>query len=258
MRLKYIVPFAWGKDGVGRREALIPKSALSAGTIVEVVPVRRHPAPGGTLVSYYESALLDAYMLEAGMSSEDEGYDAVVMDTTSDSALYALRSRLTIPVLGPSLASYSVATLLGHRFSIISYREEHRRFYEMKLEQYGMADRCASIRASGVTPDYDHLFGRNSDLEFDRLTYAARSAIGEDGAEVIVLGSTTMAQAHSYMAERLAAPIVNPGLVAIKLAEALVSLGLTHSKLAFPSPATIEDGVWSMLVDGLTDPSLPS
>jgi allantoin racemase len=47
---------------------------------------------------YYESAIFDAYIAEAGLQAEDEGFDAVVMDTVSDSGLQILRSRLTIPV----------------------------------------------------------------------------------------------------------------------------------------------------------------
>jgi allantoin racemase len=247
MRIKYIVPFAWGPEGVAKRDALVPRESLSAGTEVDTVPVRSHPAPGGSLVSYYESALMDVYMIDAAVGAQDEGYDAVVMDTTSDSGIYAIRSRLSIPVVGPSMVSYAVATLLGLRFAIVCYSEAHRRFYETKLEFYKMGDRCVSIRAAGVIPNYESLFGTGSDAEFDRLTETASDAIEHDGAEVIVLGSTTMAQAQPYMAARLMAPVISPGPVAIKLAESLVTLGLSHSKLAFPSPQTVEDEVWARL-----------
>jgi Asp/Glu/hydantoin racemase len=245
MRIKYIVPFAWGGQGVAARDGLVPRGALSPGTEVETVAVRNHPVEGGTLVTYYESALLDAFMLDAAVGSEAEGYDAVVMDTSSDSALYALRSRLTIPVLGASIASYAVAGLLGPRFGIVCYREEHRRFYESKLELYHARDRCVSIRACGVVPDYEALFDDGDEPEFERLTAAARQAIELDGAEVIVLGSTTMAQAQPYIAARVQAPVINPGAVAIKLAETLVALGLSHSKLSFESPRAVQDAVWA-------------
>jgi allantoin racemase len=58
---------------------------------------------------------------------------------------------------------------------------------------------------------------------------------------VILLGSTTMHQAGDYMSAHLPAPVVNPGPVAIKLTEAIVQLGLTHSKVDFPSPSSIID-----------------
>lgn len=247
MRIKYIVPFAWGAEGVGKRDALIPRQMLAADTEVETVAVRNHPNAGGTLVSYYESSLLDMYMIDSGLRAEDEGYDAVVMDTTSDSGLYALRSRLSIPVVGPSMVSYAVATLLGLRFGIVCYHDAHKRFYENKLDLYGTHEKCVSIRAAHVEPDYESLYGPDREHEFEKLTAAARQAIELDGADVIVLGSTTMTQAQEYMSSRLRAPIVNPGPVAIKLAESLVTIGLTHSKLSFPSPHSIQDEVWFSL-----------
>ncbi len=75
-------------------------------------------------------------MLDAAVHSEAEGYDAVVMDTTSDSAIYALRSRLSIPVVGGSMASYALANLLGLRMGIVCYLDSQRRWYESKLDFY--------------------------------------------------------------------------------------------------------------------------
>jgi allantoin racemase len=42
--------------------------------------------------------------------------------------------------------------------------------------------------------------------------------------------------------------VINPGPVAIKMAEAIVELGLSHSKVAFPTPDTIQDEKWFSLV----------
>ncbi len=253
MRLKYIVPFAWGREGLAARDALVPRATLMPGTVVETVPVRGHPAVGGTGVSHYESALLDAFMLDAAVHSEAEGYDAVVMDTTSDSAIYALRSRLSIPVVGGSMASYALANLLGLRMGIVCYLDSQRRWYESKLDFYKCRDRCVSIRALGFTPDYEHLYSDDGTEAFERMTAVARVAIEEDGAEIIVLGSTTMHQAQAFMAERLPAPVVSPGPAALKLAELIVALGLSHSKLSFPAPVTVEDEVWARIASGGPD-----
>jgi allantoin racemase len=50
-----------------------------------------------------------------------------------------------------------------------------------------------------------------------------------------------MHQAGAYMAEHLPAPVINPGPVAIKLAESIVQLGLSHSKRAYMPPEVIQD-----------------
>jgi allantoin racemase len=238
MRIKYIIPFPFDEEGVANREAQIPHDLLGPDTEVECIPVRN----SATLVDcYYEDLVFDMYIAEAGLRAEDEGYDAVVMDTVSDSGMYALRSRLRIPVIGPGLVSYVVGILLGKRFSIITMWDKWTHLYEKNLALYDLRQKCASVRAVNIPPDVEALFAGKEEEMFEKLTAEAQKAIEEDGAGVILLGSTTMHQAGDYMAEHLPTPVVNPGPVAIKLTEALVQLGLTHSKVDFPAPSTIID-----------------
>jgi allantoin racemase len=238
MRIKYIIPFPFDEEGIANRAAQIQRDVLGPDTEVECVPVRN----SATLVDcYYEDLVFDMYVTEAGLRAEEEGYDAVVMDTVSDSGMYALRSRLQIPVIGPGLVSYLVGILLGHRFSIITMWDKWTHLYEKNLALYDLKQKCASIRAVNIPPDVEALFSGKEEEMFEKLTAEAQKAIDEDGAGVILLGSTTMHQAGDYMSEHLAAPVVNPGPVAIKLTEAIVQLELTHSKVDFPSPSSIID-----------------
>lgn len=238
MRIKYIIPFPFDDEGIANRAAQIQRDVLGPDTEVECVPVRN----SATLVDcYYEDLVFDMYITEAGLRAEDEGYDAVVMDTVSDSGMYALRSRLQIPVIGPGLVSYLVGILLGHRFSIITMWDKWTHLYEKNLALYHLEQKCASIRAVNIPPDVEALFAGKEEEVFEKLTAEAQKAIDEDGAGVILLGSTTMHQAGAYMSEHLPAPVVNPGPVAIKLTESIVQLGLTHSKVDFPSPSSIID-----------------
>ena len=238
MRIKYIIPFPFDEEGIANRAAQIQRDVLGPDTEVECVPVRN----SATLVDcYYEDLVFDMYITEAGLRAEEEGYDAVVMDTVSDSGMYALRSRLQIPVIGPGLVSYLVGMLLAHRFSIITMWDKWTHLYEKNLALYDLKQKCASIRAVNIPPDVEALFAGKEEEMFARLTAEAQKAIDEDGAGVILLGSTTMHQAGDYMSEHLPAPVVNPGPVAIKLTEAIVQLGLTHSKVDFPSPSSIID-----------------
>lgn len=245
MRIKYIIPFPFDDEGIASRAAQIQRDVLGPDTEVECVAVRNSP----TLVAdYYEAMLFDMYITEAGLRAEEEGYDAVLMDTVSDSGLYALRSRLSIPVLGPGLVSYAVATMLGKRFSIVTMWDKWRHLYEKNLDLYHLWEKCASIRSVDIPPDVEALFTGKEEEMFAKLTAEAQAAIEEDGADVILLGSTTMHQAGEYMGAHLPAPVVNPGPVAIKMAETFVQLGLSHSKVAFPAPETIQDEKWFSLV----------
>jgi allantoin racemase len=238
VRIKFIIPFPFDEEGVANRAAQIPRDLLGPDTDVECVPVRN----SATLVDcYYEDLVFEMYITEAGLRAQEEGYDAVVMDTVSDSGLYALRSRLSIPVMGPGLVSYAVAIMLGKRFSIVTMWDKWRHLYEKNLDIYHLWEKCASIRAVNIPPDVEALFTGKEDEMFRTLTGEAQKAIDEDGADVILLGSTTMHQAGDYMADHLPVPVINPGPVAIKLTESLVELGLSHSKVAFPSPSSVID-----------------
>ena len=246
MRIKYIIPFPFDEAGIAARAEQIPTEILGPGTEVECVPVRNSIT---MLDSEYEALLFDTYIAEAGLTAEEEGFDALVMDTVSDSGLGALRSRMTIPVIGPGLVAYNVAIMLGKKFSIITMWDKWNFFYEKNLALYNLRNKCASIRAVNMPPDVEALFEGKEEEMFQKLTDEAQKAIDEDGADCIMLGSTTMHQAGEYMQKNLDAQVINPGPVAIKIAEAIVALGLSHSKVAYPTPATLQDEKYFSLMD---------
>ncbi|WP_236697559.1 aspartate/glutamate racemase family protein [Sphingomonas sp. Leaf357] len=191
--------------------------------------------------SYHDMLLMDWTVFQTGISAEDEGYAAVIVDTVSDSGVRALRSRLSIPVIGPGEAAFHMAMTLGKKFTILTMWPEWFPLYEKTIGEYGLSDRLASLRSINTRPDVTELLAGKEEIIFDALATEARRAIAEDGTDVIVLGSTTMHQSADYLARVLPIPVINPGVVAWKLAETLVSLGLSHSKRAFPSPQVSKD-----------------
>jgi allantoin racemase len=250
MRIKYIVPFPFDEVGLANRAAQLPDELRTPGVDYEFVPVRNscHNAD-----SAYELLILDAYIAEAGLNSEEEGYDAVVMDTVSDSGLAALRSRLSIPVLGPGLVQQHVAAMLGRKFSILTMWERWRPLYEKTMAEYGTRHYCASIRSIGVRPDQEQLLAGKEEVVFAALEREGRAAIEDDHADVLLIGSTTMHQSVEHLRRTLGVPVVNPGPLAIKLAELFVTLGLSHSKQAYPSPEVVQDEKFHSLMAAATD-----
>lgn len=180
--------------------------------------------------------LMDWTVFQAGISAEDDGFAAVVVDTVSDSGVRALRSRLSIPVLGPGEAAFHMAMALGKRFSILTMWRAWIPLYEKTLTEYGLWDRVASIRHIDTRPDVTDLLAGKEEMIFEALRAEALRAIEDDGADVVVLGSTTMHQSAAWLARRLPVPVINPGLIAWKQAETMLTLGLSHSKRAFPAP----------------------
>ena len=242
-RIKIIVPIPMDDAGVANRASQLPVERIRDGYEVEFVAVNWGAALGD---SYYDTMLMDMSVFEAGLKAEEEGYDAVCIDTVSDSGLYALRSRLSIPVFGPGQAALHAACMLGHKFSIITMWDEWFPLYKKILTEYKLEARCASLRSIRTRPDLAELLAGKEEVIFQTLEQESRRAIEEDGADVIVLGSTTMHQSHAHLEQVLPVPVINPGQICYKFCEVFLELGLTHSKTAFPSPEMPnDDGILS-------------
>jgi allantoin racemase len=219
-------------------ENQIPQEYIDASFEVEFVGSKRLMSLAN---SYYDMYIMDTIVIEAGLKAEEEGFDAVCINTVSDSGLYALRSRLNIPVIGPAQSSFHLACTLGHKFSILTMWEAWLPLYTKTLKEYGLEHRLASIRHINTRPDVQELLEGKEEVVFAKLESEGRKAIEEDGADVLVLGSTTMHQSHAYLQECLPVPVINPGLVAYKLCELMLQLDLCHSKKAFPDPENTQD-----------------
>jgi allantoin racemase len=237
-RIKIIFPVPLNEHTRAMVEAQIPPELVRPEFEVQFVGSKRLMTLAD---SYYDMAIMEMIVLEAGMKAEEEGFAAVCINTVSDSALAALRARLSIPVLSPGQSAFHAACMLGHKFSILTMWDPWVPLYRKTLKEYGLEQRLASIRSIDTRPDVQELLEGKEEVVFGKLERAARLAIDEDGADVIVLGSTTMHQSHRHLAGALEVPVINPGLVAYKLCELFLELGLSHSKKAYPSPERVQD-----------------
>lgn len=241
-RIKMIVPVPLPQEALAGFAAQMPDTFRKPGIAVEFAGVR---AGTTTLDSLFEATMADAFCLEAGLRAEDEGFSAVCINTMSDSGLAALRSRLTIPVTGPGRSSFHLAADLAKRFSVVTMWPQWHWIYEKLALETGLGSRLASVRDIATRPDTHELLTGKEDIVFDALLRQCRKCIDEDGADAIVLGSTTMHQSHRFLSEHLEVPVLNPGLVAFKQCEMLLDLGLSHSKRTYRSPEAPADDVLS-------------
>ncbi|MDA0800325.1 MAG: aspartate/glutamate racemase family protein [Proteobacteria bacterium] len=226
-----IVPFPMSDENLQSRKAQLAAVELSPNLNFTFRPVKAAPR---NYVSQADMVMADIGILEAGLSAEEEGFDAVCIDTMSDSGVAALRSILRIPVVGPGRVAMLEAMMLGSRFSIVTMWQKWRHLYEKTISDLGISHALASVRSIDVAPDNQALLGGREDDIFPLLEAAARQAIEEDRAEVIILGSTTMHQAHAHLVAALDVPVINPGPLTYKTVESLLSLGLSHSLASYP------------------------
>jgi allantoin racemase len=228
-----IVPFALDDEGVRRRREQLKAVRLEPGSEFHYRPVKAGPT---AFMSPHDWALMDLAIFEAGCSAQDEGYDAVCIDTMSDSGMAALRSVLDIPVVSPGKASMLFALTLGTKFSVLAQWKPSIVRYRKALPEYGIEHLCASVRSFDVEPSFDTLMDGKEDAVFPAMLEVCMKCVEEDGADVVILGSTTMHQAAEWLQGRLPVPLVNPGPLTYKLAETMLALRLAQSRACYPKP----------------------
>ncbi len=232
MRLCYL-------GGEERRRYL--QDAASPGVAVECIedftPSAGRPE---TIESLYDEALLAPWTVEMTVEAERRGFDAVITGCVGDPGVEAAREMVRIPVIGPGQAAFHTAAMLGHRFGVLSPLDSTVRLTRSLIHHYGLAERCASIRAVNCPV----MALRAGDAAtFRTVLDVARRCIDEDGADVLVLACASMS--HTFgdrLAGALPVPVVNTVRVSVRVAEMLVGSRLTHSKVAYPTPTSVERG----------------
>lgn len=240
-----IVPFPMSEENLALRREQLKAVSISDSISFIFRPVKAAPR---NYISQADMVLADISILEAGINAEQEGFSAVCIDTMSDSGAAALRSILSIPVIGPGRTSMLFALSLGTKFSIITMWEKWRHLYDKTVTDLGIGHALASVRSINMAPDNQALLNKKEEALFPLLEQAAKKAIEEDGAEVILLGSTTMHQAHDYLSKSLDVPVINPGPMTYKMAEMMISSSLSHSRKAYPiSPVSRHEMIVAMI-----------
>ncbi|HEY0919071.1 aspartate/glutamate racemase family protein [Devosia sp.] len=232
-KILVIVPFPMQEEEIARRQAQAKAVTLGPDVELHYRAVRLGPK---NYSSQHDMALAEIAIVDAGLDAAADGFDAVCIDTMSDSGMAMLRSLLRIPVIAPGRHAMLLAQMLGEKFSILMMWDRWKMLYTKTLAELGMEHKCASLRSIGVTPDNKTLLAGKEDEVFPLLLAAARKCVDEDGAQVLILGSTTMHEAHHWLSARIGVPVINPGPLTYKLASIALDLGLTHSTATWPAP----------------------
>jgi len=214
-------------------EQLLP--VASPDTELSAVFLDKGPA---SIESTYESALAAIGVVAKIVEAEQEGVDAVVANCMDDPGVEAAREMVSIPVIGPVETSMHVAAMLGHRFSVIGVLEADERPFFDHATRVGLASRFASVRAVNIPV----LELGDRERTLTALVEQSVRAVKEDGAHVLIFGCTGMTGMAGDVEEGLRrqgitdVPVIDPAILAFKMAEALAGMGLSHSKRTYPTP----------------------
>ena len=231
-KILVIIPVYYPPERLKTRKKFLSRY-VSAGFEIETRSIKY-----GTysIESSFDDELNAPFILEEAVKAEKDGFDAVVVDCFVDPALDAMREALKIPVVGPGETSMHIASMLGNKFTVITVAGlALNKLIARRVEKLGLTNKLASIR--NVNLPVLELMKREKET-ISILVEEGTKAIEEENADVIILGCTELseiADKHNLQ-ETLGVPIVDPIKVAVKFAELLVSLNLSHSKRAYPRP----------------------
>ncbi len=204
--------------------AATARSVASPGTEIVGLTPRFGPV---SAEGSYESYLAAVAVMEA-VRAYPEPYDAVIQAGYGEHGREGLQEVADGPVVDITEAAAVTAQFLGHRYSVVTTLDRAVPLIEDRLLLAGLSQRCASVRASGMA-----VLELESDPEgaVEAIAAQAELAVREDHAEVICLGCGGMAGLTEAVAERTGAPVVDGVASAVTIAEGLVRLRLSTSRV---------------------------
>jgi allantoin racemase len=216
------------------------RSVASPGT--EIIGLT--PAFGAESVEgNFESYLAAVGVMDVVTRYEGE-YDAVVQAGFGEHGREGLQELCDVPVVDITEAAGHVACMLGHKYSVVTTLDRTVPLIEDRLKLAGLDARCTSVRSSGMS--VLELEERPEDA-VKAIVAEAEIAVSQDGAEVICLGCGGMAGLDEAVGAATGVPVVDGVTAAVKLAEALVGLGLTTSKTrTFAAPRQKRVSGWPL------------
>ena len=234
MRIRIITPIVIEKKSINEEQDYIRSvrklSGLCPETQLDSTSIIKGPS---SIESRYDEVLANPDITKKILEAEKAGIDAVVIDCFGDPAVRAGRELVKIPVVAAGETAMLVASSLCNKFSIITVLKNVIPLLEENAMTYGVKGKLVSVKAINV-PVLE--LDSNIDETVKALIEEGKKALVDDKAEILVLGCTGMTGLAERLSKALNVYVVDPLPTAIKFAETLVSLNLSHSKIAFPQP----------------------
>ncbi len=233
MKIRVIVPVITKEF----EQMTLEEFSAAARSDVELSVVALDKGPA-SIESAYDEAMAVPDIVAKIVQAEEDGVEAVISDCMGDPGVQEAREMVSIPVIGPAETSMHIAAMLGHRFSVVTVLDRLIPLVDHRAASTGQTERLASVRAVDI-PVLELV---DQDRLLKALVRESIEAVKKDGAHVIILGCTGMAGLAAKVEEGLRGagivdvPVIDPAILALKVAEALADMGLSHSKRTYPAP----------------------
>lgn len=193
-------------------------------TVIEVVNIEKGTK---TIESFYDENFATPEILKIVRENKNQ-YDGIMINCFADPGLKAAREICNIPVAGPGESAIILASMLGHKFSIVSVKKKVIPMFEMKAASLGLSKRLSSVEYIDIpVNELEDNFNKTEKA----IIQAINKTIRQNNTEVAVLGCTGMLLLYSEVAKKVSIPVVEPAATALKTLEILIDLRISHSKV---------------------------
>ncbi len=223
---------------------LLNPNMTQAVTDAVLAAARARAAPGTELLavtgdfgprvigSRAENALAQHGVLEL-VARHAHGCDAVVLGVSLDTALWACRELLDVPVIGMTEAGLLAGATVAPRIGLLTYGARMGPLYRELVESYGLGSRLAGVEALDVTPQQTF---DTPDAVRQAVLAGARRLVARDGAEAVLLAGAAMASMAEALQREVDVPLLDGVGCAVALAQAMVSLRLPKARIGSVAP----------------------
>ncbi|MEH3086558.1 MAG: aspartate/glutamate racemase family protein [Xylophilus ampelinus] len=196
------------------------------------------------IASRAENAIAQREVLELAARHAGEA-DAIVLAVSLDTALWACRELVDLPVIGMTEAGLLVGATLAARIGIVTYGRRMAPLYRELAAQHGLDGRLAGVEALEVTPQQTF---DAPDAVRDAVRAGIDRLVRRDGAEAVLLAGAAMASMASALQPGAPVPLLDGVACAVALAEARHRLRLPAARAGSLAPLSGRD------VDGVSAP----
>ena len=210
-------------------EACVGFARLAASTGTDVAGWTNDAAPP-VVDSVYADYLAGAALVRGlvALRATAGGPDAVVLAGFGNYGTAAVKEALDVPVVSMAEAAMALATLLCHRFAIVTTHPRMVPYTEDLVRLAGFDARCAGVRAVTLPP----VGGLAPVAEAVVAALAAEIARAETdlGVDLVILGGARLSPYAAPLRGQVRLPVLEPVACAVQIAEALIRLDLRQSK----------------------------
>ncbi len=211
-------------------EAVLFKKFGSPGTQVDIACITQGAA---SIESRFDEYIGAVNTLQLVQEAEKSGYDAVIITCWGNACLEPAREVVNIPVVSSGVASLAIAVGIAHNFSIIGTIKSAISRHIIEVRKLGLENLLASERSVDT---FVLELGQDRQKTLAAIIDAGQKAIEEDGAQCLVLGCFGFAGFGQEVSQTLGVPVIDPAAAVMTYTESLVRMGISHSKIAFPTP----------------------